>query len=387
MSKELAKIETRLNKEFRKRNDLAKDEKWKAMETHEQKVEMDATRYLKEQFLSQESKTFSLGDNGVVVLKTWDDSEIHAAADDLDLCHESVDAPTGADGSQPSVKTWIVIGKDESPVYRKIQEIRRKAVRARQRVEDARIERMRKVSDDLAAEVKKSGSKAAWDVTGSWAIKCPYIEEQYGHHGYEHYEKRSEECSLDMHFSQNSEGKHMWAELDFIIYIGVFRFVDLASAGPRSNNPHQLLNLGYIQEHRYHLNDRDKMMRMTRMKTNRKVTRMMMIVMAVELQRRKNSSSRPTLNPPRAVQNGVIVGVVGEGEIALYSDEKLCSITFGGSGGTKLFGIFESSLTPRIEFTGLKIGNGATGTRKDIDSEWRSRDEKAHERARVGRWH
>lgn len=48
MSAELAKIEKRLDKEFRKRNDLATDEKWKAMETHEQKVEMDATRFLRE---------------------------------------------------------------------------------------------------------------------------------------------------------------------------------------------------------------------------------------------------------------------------------------------------------------------------------------------------
>lgn len=395
MSTELAKIETRLNKEFRKRNDLAKDEKWKAMETHEEKAEMDATRFLREQFLTQESKTIGQSDNGVVVLKTWDRSEIHVAAEDLDLCHESVDAPIGVDGSRPSVNRWIVVGKDESAVYRKLQEIRREAVRARQRVEDARIERIRKISDDLAAEAKRSGSKAAWDVTGSWAIKCPYIEEQYGHLGqygdpgqYGHLGESSNECSLNIHFSQNSEGKHMWAEFDFMIYTGVFRFINPAGAGRRSNNPPSAVKSGIQskapmpskrprsddedeedEDEEYDEEDDDS--------DGRRTPTPKEFFIATNA---KPSPSCPKWDYRWRGEE------TGEGEIALYSDEKLCSITFGGSGGTKLFGIFESDLTPKIEFTGLKIGKGATRTRKDIDEEWSSRNERAHKRAEVGRW-
>jgi len=75
----------------------------------------------------------------------------------------------------------------------------------------------------------------------------------------------------------------------------------------------------------------------------------------------------------------------GEGEIQLYSEEKLCSVTFGEPGGTELVGIFDSDLTGRIDFTGMKTGVTAGGG--DVDSAWNSWSERAYESERVGRWH
>ena len=370
MSAELAKIEKRLNKEFRKRNDLAKDEKWKAMETNEQKAEMDATRFLREYFFDPESKAPSLHDAAVVVLKTWSRSWIHEAVEALGLDHESVDAPMDNDGSQSSVDRWIVVGKNEYTVSAKIQEIAREAFRVRQRIEEVRIERVRKITEGLAAEAKKSGSKAPWDVTGSWAIKCPYIEEQYGQLG-----ERSDECSLDIYFSHNTEGKQMWAEFDFMIYTGIFRFLNPTSAGPPRHNPPSSTTSGVqmkgvIPSKRSRPYDDDE----EDDEENEE-----------EEDDDENEDGRQTPTPqeffiaPKAKPSPSCPKwnyrwrgeETGEGEIDLYSDKKICSITFGGPGGTKLFGIFESSLTPKIEFTGLKTAKGTPQSRTDVDSQWK----------------
>jgi hypothetical protein len=58
------------------------------------------------------------------------------------------------------------------------------------------------------------------------------------------------------------------------------------------------------------------------------------------------------------------------------------SITFGGPGGTELFGEFESSLTDRIDFTGHKICNDSIQV-DNLSYEWKNSGEMEYERRRV----
>lgn len=78
----------------------------------------------------------------------------------------------------------------------------------------------------------------------------------------------------------------------------------------------------------------------------------------------------------------------GEGEIQLYSEDYLCSISFSNS-GTELTGVFNGGCTGQVKFSGVKIcsDSGEEPCYGDADREWESLNEAAHESARVGRWH
>jgi len=76
----------------------------------------------------------------------------------------------------------------------------------------------------------------------------------------------------------------------------------------------------------------------------------------------------------------------GEGELQIEFECQMGSITFGGPGGTELFGEFESSLTDRIDFTGRKIRNDSIQV-DDLSYEWKNSGEMEYERRRVARWH
>ena len=86
----------------------------------------------------------------------------------------------------------------------------------------------------------------------------------------------------------------------------------------------------------------------------------------------------------------------GEGEIQLYSDEKLCSMIFESPNA--LSGVFISGLAGKVEFKGFRQGS-ETETKgrlpherieaahwSDPSDAWHSRNEAAHESARTGRW-
>lgn len=72
----------------------------------------------------------------------------------------------------------------------------------------------------------------------------------------------------------------------------------------------------------------------------------------------------------------------GEGELQIKFDCQMGSITFGGPGGTELFGEFESSLTDRIDFTGHKIRNDSIQV-DNLSYEWKNSGEMEYERCRV----
>jgi hypothetical protein len=78
----------------------------------------------------------------------------------------------------------------------------------------------------------------------------------------------------------------------------------------------------------------------------------------------------------------------GEGEILLGADEKICSMTFKGLGGTELEGKFINGICCKeCHITGMKISPTPSSHIPDPGYEWSNRSERAHEHARMGRWH
>jgi len=365
---ELAAAEQRLNDEFRMKNAIARDDEWNKMETPEQKARANPSRYLKEQFGS------SPGDHDhVVVVKTYHRWELHEAARKLGLYSESVNAPLKPDGGRPSVDRWIVIGRNRSDVMEKIREVSREAQRTKQALAEAKADRIKDLNQEIVSKSKNAGKGSKWDVTGFWDITCPYMEEEWG--------SGKDGCSLQIASRVIDGRKQMWAEFDFILITGVFRFIAPSSAGgarrtqasTSSKNPAKSVDgddedsededNGYEESEEYE-DDREDTPTPEE------------FYLAADDQ---PSPSRPTWNYRWRGEE------TGEGEIQLYSDEKLCSITFSGVGGSKLKGTFDSGLTDRIEFTGLKTGTEASGG--DPDRAWSSMNESAYESARVGRWH
>lgn len=363
MTPELAKIEKDLNEEFREKNATARNEQWRGMGTDEARANADPKRFLREQFPQNNGPQPSGARAGVVVLKTHNRLNLHLAAEPLGLYTESAKPPLTADGKSPDMDRWIVIGRDRASVQEKIREISRETVRSRQRAQEAKDERIRKLHREVTKKAAKAGPATAWNVTGSWSIKCPYMEEGCG--------TGTDECSLDIHSSQIGDERQMWAYFDFIAITGIFRFENPSPAPPKPVIPATAQTS--LKRPAADLSDSDD-------------------------DEDDNDSESESDNeafhlPPTATPSSQHPTwpfrwrgeEAGEGEIQLYSDENRCEVTFHGVGGSELKGLFESGLTGRIPSTGVRIGD-ADGEGGDPESGWRERGEGAYERARVGRW-
>ena len=229
------------------------------------------------------------------------------------------------------------------------------------------------MNESMTAKGKKSG-KDVWDVTGSWIINCPGIESEW--------DCKMDSLTLDIHLSKTDEGMQMWAEFDFNILEGVFRFIKPTQA---SRSKKSSLTKASLKRKR---KDEDKDEEDENEDSDEGV--------GIYEEDSEDSSTpeefilstndRPSPKCPkwdfrwRGEETG-------EGEIQLSSEESLCSITFHGTGGTKLTGIFKNDLSGDSKFTGLKIATAdSLPDRSDPSHEWHSRSEKAYESARVNRW-
>ena len=124
MDKELAKEQTRVNKEFRILNDEARRKNWSTLTTDEERASADPERFLRDRFFRQTAKKPSAkGD--AIILKTNDRIKIHQAAGPLDLFTESTEAPLEPNGAIPRIDRWIVVGTSKAAVSDKIREINR----------------------------------------------------------------------------------------------------------------------------------------------------------------------------------------------------------------------------------------------------------------------
>ena len=375
----LAKTEKELNKKFREKNAAIRDERWNSAESNEQKAEMDPRRFLQE-FFHLDGMKESSHQGDAVVLKTVNRSILHQAADSLRLEHHSVDAPDTDGGRSRTDNRWIIISKTRSALNQKSQIISRERARMQRILEDERNERTRKLNKSITAETKKLG-KEVWDVTGNWTIKCPKIESNWGN--------ANRALTLEIHISNTSEGKQMWAEFDFNVINGIFRFINPASKAPtkkssqaqassthskrkRTNNKEEVENDDDDDDEE---EDEDEDGGLCEQDSDNSSTPEEFILSAKD----QPSPKCPMWDFRWRGEE------TGEGQIQLSSEKYLCSIKFYGTGGCKLTGTFEADFTERVEFTGLKIGKGRSN-RSDPTDEWQRRNERQYEAARVGRW-
>ncbi|KAI9789406.1 MAG: hypothetical protein M1816_006066 [Peltula sp. TS41687] len=377
MSTDHLEAEVKLNRDFRQQNAAVRDSKWNKLATDEAKAEADPVRFLRETFVPGERKTTA------VVVKTHHRLELHQAATSLNLQSQATEAPLNPNGSRPSVDRWIVIGRDYSAVNKKIADIDREA---KATVEKRKMEKEKQISAEHKEVTKKAKAKAAvktavkaaakatakttakttakssvgWDVTGTWAISCPEIEENWGN--------GNEECTLTIHEAIDGPAKQIWAEFDFIAVTGVLRLVRPTSQ--QASKP---------------------------AKGSKK--------------RKREESEEPGPNYGRAgAGGGGRVSYLldrddgpsrshstweyrwrgeetGEGEIQLYSDEEPYSIEFFGPRGTELRGEFGGGFMKRCKITGRKISGGdGSANYLSVEDEWSQRSEDAYEHARVARW-
>lgn len=389
MLPEFAEMEKRLRKEFIPKNAAARDEKskketgmtwaqaqreeerkvlqayneerqnqaaayearWKTLDA-EQQAANNAVRFLKEAFPPGGPK------KAAIVLKTLDENSrdnIHHNAEPLGLHSETTDAPRIVGTS--ATRAWIVIGREKANVKAQMQEIEREALQARKRWEEAQ-------------------DAGDWDVTGSWWIRCPEIEKQWEG------EEEKEELWLDVYKGRVNGKMQMWAQFDFRMLTGVWRF-ETSSAGTGVAGGSEGKGKGKGKgkgegEKKTAAREWDGWeMEVEDEEEDEKEEE------NEDFYLRKNdkvSEKQPKLNFRWRGRES------GEGVIELYSDRKLCEVTFSGRGGWKMSGVFRSTFTSNCTFTGVKVDTKQREGGCDIQEQWQDHSEYAYERERVGRW-
>lgn len=267
----------------------------------------------------------------------------------------------------------VVVGLNEQAVRSRFAEIDRDAQRSALKARQEQERRKQEALDDFeeqftVAKSKGRSSKRKWDVSGSWEISCPYIDEQWG--------SKNEACSLEIGFTKPTETGlvQMYASFDFVAITGIMRFVNqdawkdtqVQNNKGRSSRKHDLTP------------DSDS--------DGDSTTPANFLFPNASL---PSSKSREFRFRWRGEETG-------EGEIQLGSDRKLCSITFESPNAVT--GVFISDLTRAVEFKGYKQGfetepkgvgprsrREAAGV-SDPSFAWQSRNEAAYESARIGRW-
>ncbi len=226
-SPEVAAAEERLNREFRENNHAAKEIEWMAPDlTPERRAYLFPIRYLREQFaLGERGSNAEPGavadaederNNKVVVLCIRDAYDLRAAAKALNLQTAFTEAPPDSTGTRPADASCTVIGLTRPAVTRKVAEIKAEVAAHRAKVAAEKAVDTDRKHSMMIAEADERG--ADWDVFGTWAIKCPYAEENWGEEG--------RDCSLVLYEAMGPGGvRQIWADFDLIAITGVMRFI------------------------------------------------------------------------------------------------------------------------------------------------------------------
>jgi hypothetical protein len=345
--------------DYSKRNDQKLQEIW-AVSDDSKKAVLWPKKFLYETFLATQG---ARKDPVVVRVDDWANA-MEKAAQELHIAYETTRIPVDQypGGEYTSGHRQVVLGTDPQAVRAKSAELHRELQRANQRTEEAKQEKRRKKGAEFEArfaEAEQQGknTKGKWDVAGHWSINCPYMEEQWG--------QDRNQCTLEIGFTEQEDGLiQMWAEFDFIAITGIIRFVNTKAAKePGSTKRSAAKEEEEEDDDFYEDNDLPG------------PTQAQFLFPATLLPSPKNQEFEFRWRGQET----------GEGEIQLYSDEKLCTLDF--SSANALEGIFKSDLTDDIEFRGVKRDGGGPKRRLDIDYAWHERNEDAYERARVGRWH
>lgn len=209
-----------------------------------------------------------------------------------------------------------------------MREVILEKTRTKQALAEAKADRIRKLNDEVIPKSKNAAKGSKWDVTGTWAITCPEVEQGYGRDG--------GSCSLEISPHVIAGRKQMYASFDFIAITGIFRFV---APTPTGASQRRQASKGSDDEDE---NENDEVDEEDEFREDTPTPEEFYLAPDDH-----PSPKNPTWNYRWRGEE------TGEGEIQLFSDEKLYSITFAGVGGSKLNGMLDGGILGRIEFTGL----------------------------------
>ena len=252
-------------------------------------------------------------------------------------------------------KRSVVVGRDADLVRAKLaaisQERQRERVRARQE-KDKDMERKFAQAGTLKRKNKEDAGQH-WDVRGTWSIICP--QDQWGG-------QNEEQCGLEIMFTRptSTGAVQIFALFEFMVIEGIMRFVNpdpITASTSRSSR-------GLVES-----NDEDR-------EDDEDESPAQYLLAASALLSSKNRDFKYRWRGEET----------GEGETQLYSDEKLCSISFESP--NTLRGVFHSDLVD-ADFRGFKTDiDGGSSTHAPVPGYlWSQRGGAAYEKARIGRWH
>lgn len=355
--KDILDFEARSKKEFRVKNEEAREDKWLHKLSSEEKAARNPRRYLEEIFPAKGKS------KDLVLLEAEHSQYLEELAEELGLEADSTDLPPDKDRqwSTPWIKRCVVVGQDKRAVAEKIRSIEREAKRLKLEQQEEEQE-LRRKNKEVKNRKKKEQEEALakckdWGVTGKWKISCPHIEEGWD----------AEDLTLEIYLEETEKGPQMFAEFDFGAIKGVFRF-ERQEDDERGNVPESDEgNSNENSDEEHEDEDSDE---------GRSPTPEAFYFGSTK----QPSPKHPTWNYRYRGEEQ------GEGVIELGSDDDLYSLTFCGPKGRTLKGEFGGGAFGACTFSGVKVGIGGPAS-VDIAEEWASRNYAAYEEARTGRWH
>ncbi|XMA15363.1 hypothetical protein WAI453_008154 [Rhynchosporium graminicola] len=428
---EIKAMENELNKAFKKKNKASRDNSWTSLKSAEQKAKMNPKRYLTE--------TFPKGGSGrpanmdIVVLKLESERRLEVAniAEAMKLEAVSVDAPWTCN-KKPVPDRWLIIGRTRDVVWSQMKEVEREAGRSKQTyaaektkpkptkqaksvakdktsisrvksgdqntksssevvhrarsplrigpmprpVGEQRLQTARKsafperASKEEDQKISTKATDSSWDITGQYAINCPEIEDQWpGDYG-------DDSLTLDLHLETKNGKRQLFGAFDFRIIDGIMRFEKPVPVAKIEKDGECLK-----KRKRDDLDD-DRDASIERYPDFTSTEGPSVYSESVF---HLGAKDRPTARRPiwRFRWRGK---ETGEGEIQLYSDRAVQSITFSDK-GRKISGSFFCDIVEGCQFTGTKVSSSTSDRGLDPQREWEKHSSAAHEEAKNSRWY
>ncbi|KAK8100459.1 hypothetical protein PG999_010833 [Apiospora kogelbergensis] len=366
MSEEFRAIDEQAKKKYEAKRDRAEqaaqdlEQKWASEMNDQQKASTDLRRYLVETFGSGGPKPEAVVIQGDISSGQCWALGVQGAARNLRLAARIVERRNkqlgGVHPALQSTEEWWE-SRDPQQEQRMEQE-KIKAARKQQR-----LERDLNECED-------------WDVTGTYQISCPEIEENWGHRDF-----AGEGLTLKVYRKRTPKGIQMYAKFDFIVATGVFRFErhkrDTRIIPPKQDENRRKRK---ASDESGSENDEDEVSEVETDyvdiwdESHRTPTPEAFCFGSI----RQPSAECRTWNYRWRGED------TGTGEIHLGSEEDLYHIKWYGPRVEKLKGTFGASfLGDSCTITGVKIGVGADLEDMIISNEWANRNERAHARASI----
>ncbi|KAK7967969.1 uncharacterized protein PG986_002246 [Apiospora aurea] len=290
-----------------------------------------------------------------------------------------VEVTPDPDEFEAADRRWVVVGPKKpgvaKPAHPVLESTETREVETRQPQVATNTQ-----EEILAEEPQQSLSASSeefedWDVTGTYKISCPYMEEQWAH------VIEDQDLTLTVYCTTGPKGPQMYAKYDFVVTSGVFRFErhrkDTAKPALPSEDQNKKRKRDQESEDGRESDDEGEGSGM---------------IFGNYYGRAE--SREPSRSPtPEAFYFGDIPQPSadyrtwnyrwrgrdsGTNEIQLLSDKEPYEIKWYGPQVKKLKGTFGGSFIADCSFTGVKIGTGAELDDIDIAEEWASLNEHNH---------